>query len=84
VRLDPAAGDAASIEIPVTPYLTGSGRHVVDEVPLGAPGLWEISITSSSTDGELPRLTGSFSVPAPDGGGGTDESTTTVGTGLSG
>ena len=89
VQLDPAAGDAASIIIPVTPTLTGRGTLVVDEVPLGAPGQWLIAITSSSTDGELPRLTGSFSVPAPDdadggGGGGTDESTTTVGTGLSG
>ena len=67
--------------------MTGRGTLVVDEVPLGAPGQWLIAITSSSTDGELPRLTGSFSVPAPDGadgGGGTDESTTTVGTGLSG
>lgn len=86
VQLDPANGDAASIVIPVTPTLTGRGTLVVDEVPLGASGQWLISVTSSSTDGALPKLTGSFNVPAPEGADEDegDDTTTTIGTGLNG
>ena len=87
VRLDPARGNASSIEIAVTPSLTGRGTLVVDGVPLGASGTWLVSVTSSGTNGSLPRLAGSFSVAAADGAeepDGTSDTTTTVGTGLSG
>lgn len=88
VQLDPAGGDAPSIVIDVTPTLTGKGTLVVDDVPFEVGGQWLVTVTSSGTNGSLPRLTGSFSVAEtesdeePDDT--SDTTTTTIGTGLSG